>query len=416
MIIWIIQTGEPLPIDEEPSRPMRTMNLTDAFIAAEHDVLIWAALFNHQKKEFRLKNENNTKNKDNITFRLINSTGYSKNVSLMRLYDHLILAINFLTQVNKKGIKLPHFCFIGFPPIELAFVAILWCKWKKIKHNLDVKDLWPDYFLNNKSPLVRSIYKIIFFPYFCLSRWLMKYSDSITAPSNSYLENICRLSGRTIRNRDIALPLTSKKGLENPKKTNVFGRDLELIFKKDFTIFCFIGSLSDAFNFTEVLKATEILVKKGKQFKVVFCGEGTNANYIKSFAKLNENVHFLGWCQKEKVDYIYSNSDIMIAPYKNSKNFEFNVPNKIVDAIVYGLPIISTLSGEVDNLISEHKIGLTTKDNYNNWGRSMELLIENKELLNEMKINLNNLHNEKFSYDKVYNNYVQKILNEINNS
>ena len=53
--IWIFQTGEPLHIDNDFSRPMRAMNLADKLVAEGHDVTLWSSSFYHQKKS-SLKN------------------------------------------------------------------------------------------------------------------------------------------------------------------------------------------------------------------------------------------------------------------------------------------------------------------------------------------------------------------------
>jgi hypothetical protein len=53
LTVWILQTGEPLPIDLENPRPMRAVNLANALIAAGHRVVLWSSAFSHQKKQHR---------------------------------------------------------------------------------------------------------------------------------------------------------------------------------------------------------------------------------------------------------------------------------------------------------------------------------------------------------------------------
>ena len=56
MNIWIFQTGEPLHIDKENSRPMRAMNLSNKLVDSGHKVILWSSSFNHQKKNTDQKN------------------------------------------------------------------------------------------------------------------------------------------------------------------------------------------------------------------------------------------------------------------------------------------------------------------------------------------------------------------------
>jgi hypothetical protein len=50
MKIWILQTGEPMPLDRGSPRPMRAMNLASTLVARGHDVTILTSAFYHQEK------------------------------------------------------------------------------------------------------------------------------------------------------------------------------------------------------------------------------------------------------------------------------------------------------------------------------------------------------------------------------
>ena len=92
--IWIFQTGEPTHLDDEKLRPMRSMNLANALVEAGHKVCIWAAMFDHTNKIFReLPEYEPIIISDNLSYRFIPSPGYSSNISLRRLYDHIILKL-----------------------------------------------------------------------------------------------------------------------------------------------------------------------------------------------------------------------------------------------------------------------------------------------------------------------------------
>ena len=53
MLVWILQTGEPLHIDEGNPRPMRAINLSNKLIEAGHQVVLWSSAFSHQGKRYR---------------------------------------------------------------------------------------------------------------------------------------------------------------------------------------------------------------------------------------------------------------------------------------------------------------------------------------------------------------------------
>ena len=53
MLVWILQTGEPLNCDKKELRSMRAINLADALLLKGHNVEIISTRFFHQKKLFR---------------------------------------------------------------------------------------------------------------------------------------------------------------------------------------------------------------------------------------------------------------------------------------------------------------------------------------------------------------------------
>ena len=55
MLVWILQTGEPLNCDGNQLRPMRAINLSNALVSKGHKVEIISTRFFHQKKRFRMR-------------------------------------------------------------------------------------------------------------------------------------------------------------------------------------------------------------------------------------------------------------------------------------------------------------------------------------------------------------------------
>ena len=111
-----------------------------------------------------------------------------------------------------------------------------------------------------------------------------------------------------------------------------------------------------------------------------------------------ENVFFPGWIDINKINVLFKNSYAMLAPYKNSKDFLDSIPNKVIDAISNGLPVITSLRGEVKKLIVENNIGV----NYTN-EKDICLKVTNfLNNINKNKINKNlkKLFFEKFDYEK----------------
>ena len=102
MNIWILQTGEPLHIDQGNPRPMRAMNLANTLIADGHHVVLWSSAFYHQEKRHRCRAAETIHVFPQLEIRLISSPGYQRNIGLGRLWDHAILAINLQKQLQQE--------------------------------------------------------------------------------------------------------------------------------------------------------------------------------------------------------------------------------------------------------------------------------------------------------------------------
>ena len=105
MLVWILQTGEPLNCDGNQLRPMRAINLSKALVSRGHTVEIISTRFFHQEKRFRKNIKNN--NITGIKETLVDSPGYKSNISVRRLFDHHILSFNLLI-ICSPGILFIH--------------------------------------------------------------------------------------------------------------------------------------------------------------------------------------------------------------------------------------------------------------------------------------------------------------------
>ena len=122
MIVWIVQTGEPIPGDDLKLRPMRAMNLCESLLADGHQVVLFTPLFFHQTKQFRNIENFQYNKRQGLKIVFLSSSGYQKNISLKRFWDHFQLGADLKNKMKSEA-KAPDFIIIGFPPIETALIA-----------------------------------------------------------------------------------------------------------------------------------------------------------------------------------------------------------------------------------------------------------------------------------------------------
>ena len=403
--IWIVQTGEPMPSDSG-QRPMRAINLSESLFKNGFKVKIITSKFFHQKKIHRKSDKKFFSNSIEEVY--IDSPGYKKNLSFSRLFDHAIIAINlkkYLKSISKK----PDLIFVGFPPIEFAYVATKWAHKNKIPCIIDIKDQWPNLFYENRPILVKLIMKLIFVPYDMMAKSSIIKSSSITGPTESYIHWALKKSNIIRRNKDRPFALVSDKA----KASNKMKKSNQIIkgyneLKQSFNIL-FVGSHMSVFDFKHIAKAASRL-QTYKDIKFIICGDGDYLESNKFFFRGLDNTLFPGWVNIDEYRELADISSCAIAPYKDISNYRDNIPNKITDYLSFGLPIIWSLSGEVKNLINNYQCGLIYQHGSGKDLSKKILMLKNSpNHMIEYSENAINLHKSLFNKENIYNDLVIHI-------
>ena len=168
LTVWIFQTGEPIHLDEVNARGMRAINLSDELVSQGHQVVLWTSDFDHFSKTSRFGKATTIDYSNLLSIKLIPSNGYRAHKSLVRFWDHLQLAYN-LRKMLRDQIP-PDVAFVGLPPVEAAWVMSRWLKKNQIPFMLDIKDTWPENYVDLVPKKMRFIGKFAFAPLFSSPR------------------------------------------------------------------------------------------------------------------------------------------------------------------------------------------------------------------------------------------------------
>ena len=188
--------------------------------------------------------------------------------------------------------------------------------------------------------------------------------------------------------------------------------DVELSNKprnKVFTIL-FLSNLIESKGVLILLKSCKILNEKGIDFKCFFVGgEGDIFkddfnNKVKEF-NISEKVFYLGKKYGEDKHDVFFNADVFAFPTFYS-NETFGLVN--LEAMQYGLPIISTNEGGIPDVIDDGITGFIVKkkDEIELADRLIDIL-ENENL----RINLGNNGRQKFLNQYTLTHFENNLLN-----
>ena len=407
--IWILQTGEPVHTDSN-YRPMRAINLSNELVALGHEVTILTSSFFHQEKKHRSKRFKTQIVSDKLKIKFIPSPGYRKNISVGRIIDHIVLAFNLYKLIISTK-DLPDIAFIGYPPVETAFIFSNWLRKKKIPYYVDLKDQWPHIFLEPFPSSLHKLIKIILYPYFYMGKASLAHSSGYVSMSSGYIDWMKDFSGQS--KRSLVAPLTVKRSQKNggtSQELLTWLSDHDIDFRHN-RRFCFIGSFMSVFDFSPISDAIKELNSANYNFEVIMCGDGGFYEEIRREFSFFKNVKFTGWINEEQIRMIYKLSRASLVPYKNIDNYTINTPNKVVDAFANERPIITSLYGEVANICKEYNAGFSCNPQTNIcFFEAMKRLLDDDNLVHSMQKNAADIYRKKFLFEKVYESLAEFII------
>ena len=405
MKVWILQTGEPLHIDSTGLRPMRAMNLSNALIEKGHQVVLWSSDFDHFSKKHRTGKTSTIQYSENLEIRLISSRGYKSHIGLSRLFDHAQLAFNLRKELKNQ--TPPDVAFIGYPPIETAWVMTNWLSRKSVPSLLDVKDAWPDVLLRAFPEKLQFLARIALSPYFFISMRTFRKVTGLCSVTQPFLNWCLQKADRPQGAADIVTPLTAPEMKIPESELSTANNWLDEIGIKDSGQIrgSFVGTINSAFNFEPILKAAE-----NSSIQFVIAGDGPLAGELRNRIKNLPNVIMPGWISQTQSRALANRSTFMLAPLKDLDDFSMSIPNKFYDAMAHGLPIITSITGVAKDLIEKERIGICYSDSNIN---ELEEKLNGVNFQDETFLNLSNnsrlLFKNVFSFEIVYGKLIEHL-------
>jgi glycosyltransferase involved in cell wall biosynthesis len=399
MNIWLLQANEPMPIVYPDQRLFRMGLIAEELNKRGHNIVWFATTFDHFKKKQRYNKDTNIKVNSNYNLCLIWAPPYQKNISVKRIINHKYMANRFI-KIAKKMQK-PDLIYVSFPTIDFAEKAVKYGKENNIPVIVDIRDLWPDIFIQNLSKAKR----LIAFPYIKLmqkkTRKIMKDAYALNGITPRFLEWGLKKANKTKTENDrfFYTGYNQEKILSNQSKIE--------INKNKFNL-CFFGTLNNQFHFEDIVNLAKQL--KNENIDIYVCGLGQGYDYLKKESLKLPNLKLTGWIGQEDLQYVLSNSKMGLATYKPTFDFQMSVSNKFSEYLSYGLPVILTSGGYMGNLIDKNNCGINSS-NENEIVKYIIKLKNDNNLYKEVSQNAYNLYKKEFVAEEIYSNLVDYLEN-----
>lgn len=237
----------------------------------------------------------------------------------------------------------------------------------------------------------------------CKTKKIMRDATALTAISPLVLEWAQKKGKRAQNKKDQYFYNGYKRQVEDNKKTE------NITIKEDEFVVCFAGSLVRQFDFDLLIETAKGM--KDEHIKFYICGYGMLYEELKEKTKELSNVVMTGWLEKEELDYVLNKSKVGFAPYRNTFDFQTGISNKFAEYLSYGLPIVLTSDGCMEELIKQNECGITSRKP-EEIRKFILTLQEDSIKYKSMQKSARTLFEENFVAEKIYAklaDYLEKI-------
>jgi len=361
MNIWIVEISDFLPKIDGDNRLYRAGMLAKALVEAGHEVLWWSSTFNHQLRKQRFDVSTTIDIEKNYQLRLLYGPGYRRSISFGRWRHNRAVAREFARGISVKSIdELPDLIYACLPTLEVSEQAVLFGVRHGIPVVIDIRDRWPDIYLSPLPRVLHPIVRIILKTEFARAHRILSKATAITGVSAKNLEWGLELAGRKAGPKDKLFPLgfsvdgNDKSGMTKRNPKEIMSKyDIE----SDSFVVTFVGTFSAAFNLKTVINVAQSLSEvNDSRIKFVIVGDGVQTSSLRKLLIGIKNIVLTGWLDKSSIDEILKVSSIGLAPY--SSGGLITLPNKPFEYMAAGLPILSSLEGELKTIIEQGDVGL----------------------------------------------------------
>jgi len=412
MQVWLATVGEPLPIDGPETRLYRTGIIADLLARQGHQVVWWTSTFHHWRKQHRFPGYTRLRMDNGVDIRLLHGCGYKRNISIRRIVDHMMIARKFSRMAEAE--PRPDVILCSLPTLEFAVATTRYGQRHRVPVVMDVRDLWPDLFVAFAPSWARSLTKIALAPMRAQVRRGCRSAFAITGNSPEFvawgLRHAGRLAGRFDQHFPFGYITNSPREVERVQAM-AFWHEFGLVSGIDEFVVAFFGTMNSQFDLETVVDAALMLAAEGRAVRFVLCGTGEQVGVLRARARGSRAIVFPGWVGKAQIYTLMEMAQVGLAPYQNHVGFVGNLPNKPIEYLSAGLPVVSTLQGYLSKFLDEHECGITCANgDATALAQTLAALADDRARLKMLSENARRVFTERFEAEKVYGGMIDYLV------
>lgn len=405
MNIWIVEIGEPLPIEKDV-RLHRYGEFSRYLAAQGHDVTWWTSTFSHAPKK-NFFNEDTEKLVDGVKIKFLYGKGYSRNVSLARIKHHASFAKKFASLARKSSTR-PDIIISPIPTIAASYQASKVARELGVKHVIDIRDYWPDDIANIAPKPVRFISRFILKKMYKDMEEICQNVNGIMGNSKVSIDYGLKFAKREQTASDLVFPLGyNRKEYSADSIANATDWYDKIQLDDESFKICFFGTIGRFFNLKTVIDASRELERK-YNIDFLIGGDGSHRKSFEKYAEGANSVKFLGWLNGPQIKTVMDHSSLGLAPY--IVDHPFALPNKVFEYMSEGLPVVSSIQLEMPKILKENDCGITYDGSVQSLVSAIEELIGDTGKREEMSKNALSLYNLEFKTEQIFKKANQHLI------
>ena len=411
MRIWRVTIGEPWPNDTRKIRLLRTGVIASQYSSRGDDVVWFNESFDHFTRHQKAKQRHRGLKAGRLEIVALDGRGYRGAVSVTRMLHHVEVARDFRDRIG--NFERPDVIVASLTPLELCREAVRYGKKNGIPVIVDVRDLWPEIWLQVLPRMARPLARMAFSPYFSMLKEIVDNSAALCGVSEEAVEWALGRGSRRRNPFDGALPLAYRPpDLSAPELAEAENFWSSQGIERDdgkLTI-CFFGNISHRVELETVIQAVEsaptVVLER---VRLVFCGHGEADGKLRELARKFNMVRLPGWMNAAQIEVLKRRSNAGLLPYPSDLDFTRSIPNKFFDYLSGGLPVLTSLKGVTAQIIERESCGWIYENrDSEDFLKVVQMLLADRGALTRAAANARSA-GAQFAAEKIYGEFRNRL-------
>jgi glycosyltransferase involved in cell wall biosynthesis len=472
MNIWLINPYDELP-GEGPEQRYGCLARELAARAEMGDgswemgQVVWVSSGFRHRMRTKFAGDRRWQMEDGVEIVLVDAPSYQKNVSLGRLWSQAVWGRRVervLKRMVASGeLAQPDVILASSPPLEGARAGLRLAKFFGAKGVVDFMDDWPATWLGAipaggmgqggwsmehgawgvgngegkrksnvehrtlnlelRNRVLSSLGEIALWPWFRMARWIYSHADAVSAQSQAFAErakelgfkgevHVCYLGGSAAgdgrwkmedggkhdadSSNDEVVPPTSNSLLPSPD-----GSAVHILY---------LGAMGRMYDIDTVLRAAVLAKEEGLNWRWTLAGEDPDG-YWQEVAKaygVQAYVSLPGYVVGDKKQALLCQSSLGLIPMNPASRVA--IPYKAGDYLSAGLPVVSSLPGELSGLLSAYGAGWEYRYGHpKSLFARLRTCVEDPEMLQRSRQDAFRLFQDQFDRKKTYLRFAEWV-------